>query len=74
MPELGMKDFDADFETLEGLVDKYSLVGVLDALVSICHAKSEHLRSNWQDRTSARVWDQTAKHIERASVAAINTV
>ena len=57
-----------DFIALESLVDRYTLTGVLDALHVLCHAKAEHLRTNWQDDTSARTWDRDARVIERAAL------
>ena len=56
-----------DMTTLEQLIDTNSLQHVLDAIVSICHGKSEHLAVNWQDPRSAHVWDRAAIAIAKAS-------
>ena len=59
---------------LEALVDRCDLETVVDALGLICAEKAEHLRSNWQDGASAKLWDKRcralqklAAQIERAS-------
>ncbi len=62
--EHGNQMTDSDIEsTLEGMIDRWTMVSVLDALVDICDGKAGHLRSNWQDETSARVWDYLARRI-----------
>lgn len=55
-------------DTLEALVDSASLGAVLEALVEICREKAEHIRTNWQDRETAHVWDTGAGRVARASV------
>lgn len=57
-------------ETLEGIVDRYSMSDVLDALALVCIDKGEHLRSNWQDKASARVWDRIGVSIQKAQIKA----
>lgn len=54
---------------LEALVDSWSLASVLDALADICHGKSEHVRSNWQDTSLAKQWSLAATVANRASNA-----
>lgn len=51
---------------LEAMVDATSLADVLAALATIACGKAEHLRSNWQDKVSARVWNRAAGKIDRA--------
>jgi hypothetical protein len=53
---------------LELLVDEHCLADVLNALVSVCGEKADHLRGNWQDDGSAEAWDRMGKLI--AGVAA----
>ena len=45
-----------DLETLERLIDAYTLPRVLEALAAICGDKAEHAQTNWQDRVLARAW------------------
>lgn len=53
-------------EMLEGLVDRWTLTDVLEQLARVCGEKAEHLRSNWQDNESARVWDRMYNRIRTA--------
>ena len=55
-------DHDAQ-DTLEALIDTYTLADVLTAISDICYGKAEHLRSNWQDENAARVWQNTARRV-----------
>lgn len=50
-------------DALETLIDAYSLSEVLHALECICFDKAEHLRSNWQDADTARVWERAGTRI-----------
>jgi hypothetical protein len=54
-------------ETLEELIDKHGLLHVLTGLVLVCGEKADHLRTNWQDLSTARTWDRDAKTIEAAT-------
>jgi hypothetical protein len=53
-------------DTLEHYVDRYGLRSTLDALACICTDKAEHIRSNWQDQTTARPWEKAYKIMLRA--------
>lgn len=46
-----------DMEALEGMVDRHGVAGVLHMLAEVCSEKATHLESNWQDRTTAKLWD-----------------
>jgi hypothetical protein len=48
---------------LEELVDSTSVMHVLEALANICHLKSEHLRSTWQDELMAIAYERTGNRI-----------
>lgn len=52
---------------LEALVDSSSLESVLNHLVGICNLKAEHLRENWQDESTAILWDRSARMIEKTA-------
>jgi hypothetical protein len=58
-------------QTLESLVDKYSLAQVIENLAEICYGKAEHLRTNWQDEQSAKYWERNGKRLDR--LTATNT-
>ena len=45
------------------VVDATSLSDTIEMLINICHAKAEHLESNWQDRDAARAWEKAAGKI-----------
>jgi hypothetical protein len=57
-------------ETLEQVVDRYTMRATLEALETVCHAKADHLESNWQDEGGARVWKRLAGKIGIATAAA----
>lgn len=48
---------------LESLVDSHSLETVIEALAEICFLKGEHLRTNWQDKTTAKVWEKVGNKL-----------
>jgi len=52
---------------LEQTVDSASVHEVLEALALVCHAKADHLASNWGDAQSAQAWARAAGHIEKAA-------
>ena len=52
---------------LEEMIDRHGLTHVVIGLSLVCSEKAEHLRVNWQDRTSAKVWDADAKTLEKAA-------
>lgn len=58
-------------ETLEQIVDRHSMHAVLEALETVCHAKADHLVSNWNDEGAARVWKRLAGKIGIATAAAM---
>jgi hypothetical protein len=52
-------------DALERLVDKHGLGGVLWVLVEVCEQKAEHIRTNWQDKATARRWARAAAAIDQ---------
>jgi hypothetical protein len=52
-------------DTLEQLVDQHGLDAVLRALADVCSDKANHIRSNWQDETTAKRWQRAAETIDR---------
>lgn len=55
-----------DGDTLELIVDRAGVLGVMAMLVNICDAKADHLRANWQDEAMARDWERVRKELERS--------
>lgn len=54
---------------LEALIDKHGLTLVVSTLGVVCADKAEHLRSNWQDKVSAKVWEADFKTLDKAARA-----
>jgi hypothetical protein len=52
---------------LELLVDGLGLHRVVELLAEVCHEKSEHMTSAWQDEDGARLWRRAARALERAT-------
>ena len=53
-------------DSIEAMIDKHGLGEVISAIAVICFEKADHLRSNWQDERTAKVWDNAGKAVERA--------
>ena len=53
-------------DMLEKLVDENRLSRIIGNLEDISYEKADHLRSNWQDENTAKIWD-------KASVILANT-
>ena len=56
---------DKQIEEIEHILDQTSLDAVIDALATVCWEKADHLRSNWQDDMSAKVWERKAKALAK---------
>lgn len=50
-------------EEIEKLIDASSLLDVLTAIELVCAEKADHIRLNWQDRTTASTWDAASKAV-----------
>lgn len=59
--------FKSNRDELEALIDSCGLASVVDALATICFEKSEHLQANWQDKSSAKVWERAGKRLQSAA-------
>ena len=57
----------SDERTLEGILDRTTLRGLLESIARICYAKGEHILYNWQDRPLSLIWDRAATLIEKLS-------
>ena len=60
-------------ETLESILDQYTMTTMIDFLASIADAKAEHIRSNWQDEPLARMWERLSKVLDK-SMERVNKV
>lgn len=56
-----------DKETLERLIDAYGLNAFLENAAEICHEKADHVRSSYNDNTTADTWDQASTNLMVAS-------
>lgn len=52
---------------LENIIDSLGLSTTLELIADICHEKSEHIQTNWQDKVTAQPWEKAAKWIETLS-------
>ena len=52
---------------LESMIDKVGIANVVYALESICFAKGQHLRANWQDANTAKAWERNAVRLRTAA-------
>jgi hypothetical protein len=57
---------------LEALIDGSSLTDVITALAVVCREKAEHLRENWQDRSTAKTWEQDATLLDKTVLKIMN--
>lgn len=55
-------------DAIESLIDQTTLFAVIDAAACVASAKSEHIETNWQDKTTAGVWMNAAIVLAEASV------
>jgi hypothetical protein len=51
-------------DTLESIIDGSTLADVLNAISEICYEKADHIRTNWQDANTAKVWEKAGKYVE----------
>lgn len=61
-----MNEQDAQY-TLEDIVDAIGLTETVQALSLICSEKAEHIRTSYDDRTLAAMWDRDAKKLMKFS-------
>lgn len=58
------------FEIIEELIDLYSLERILENITKICEEKAEHVKSIWQDRNLAVIYESFAKKLHKQYIAA----
>ena len=54
-------------ERLEELIDLFNLQDVVEGLAQVSRDKADHLRTNWNDRTTAQGWDRAANRLEKVA-------
>jgi hypothetical protein len=59
------KEWEEDRDTVEGILDKRDMKGMIEMLADISYLKAEHLRSDWQDEVSAKTWEKIASRLEK---------
>lgn len=55
----------SELHDLEDLVDSIGIQGVIRGLAIIAGEKAEHVRSNWQDESTGKVWDRVMNYLDR---------
>jgi len=50
-------------EEIESIIDHKGIAAMLNAMANICHEKAQHIRENWQDDETAKVWDKNGSKI-----------
>lgn len=58
-------------EQVESLIDSIGVAGFLHVVEEILNGKADHLRTNWQDANAARVFEQVAQRVAKATNKAI---
>ena len=62
-------------EQLEKILDGCALDTMIYMLSEICYFKAEHLKCNWQDKRSAKLWNRAGRYLDSVSQnIAINDV
>ena len=52
-------------DQVEQMIDDYGMDLMLKMMSSVCRAKGEHIRDNWQDHELADEWDKAAEKLEQ---------
>lgn len=52
-------------DQLEALIDSHGLYNIAQSIAVVCHGKSDHLQTNWQDLNGAKRWTRAAVAFER---------
>lgn len=60
-----MNKYETAKTEVEMLVDQFGLASVLTMLSEICADKADHLRCNWQDDSTAKVWAKDSLVIDK---------
>lgn len=55
---------------MESLLDAYGLTEMINALITVCYDKADHVRTNWQDENMGKAWDYTARQLDKVDTEA----
>ena len=50
---------------VEGLIDKYGVRNIMDAVSHACFLKADHISHSWQDNRTANVWKTAGDAVDR---------
>lgn len=53
---------------LEALIDSHGLSAIVDAVARVCVLKAEHVETNWQDESLAKLWRKAARRISQTAM------
>lgn len=56
-------------EAVEALVDRTSVIEVLEALAEMADGKADHVAQNWGDRAQANAWTKASTILDRAAAS-----
>jgi len=62
-----LKSTQQDAETLEALIDRVGAEETLNLIAAICASKAEHVRASYNDRQTARAWDQVGAAVSEVA-------
>jgi len=54
-------------DELETLIDQHDVTTLLDCMSQVCWEKAEHLRSNWGEHSTAKLWEKAAVHLDNTA-------
>lgn len=52
---------------LEAMIDRHGLYTIVSMLSDICSDKAQHIRTNWQDDSTATQWEKAMAIVDRAA-------
>jgi hypothetical protein len=64
-----IRDHNAALDTIEALIDTWTVGGVLDLMAEVASAKADHIRSSYSDEYTAGQWDKFATKLLQAQRA-----
>jgi hypothetical protein len=62
------KQYNEYAGTVEDIEDKIGIKALTEMLAGISFEKAEHLRTNWQDETTAKWWERVGKLFDKTAL------